>query len=964
MNDTRAVDGPAGLPEGERVGIAETSDDGIHACSELPEEAMPPSIGRSRVVMELGRGSYGRVFLGRDDDLDRAVAIKIPNPERISTQVEIDSYLAEARILARLDHPNIVPVYDVGRSDDGLYYIISKYIDDIDRAFKATGNRVPYVETADLVAKIALALHHAHTRGLVHRDIKPANILLDSTGQPCVADFGIALRDEDYGKGAKRIGTPSYMSPEQARGEGHRVDGRSDIFSLGVVFYELLSGQRPFRGESATEVMDQIVSAETRPLRQLHDRLPRELDRICLKALSKRASERYSTASDMAEDLLAFVATEKESQVRGPAIGSNVGLVGSGSGSGSGQGGHVIQSNTASALVSQASIERGALVGPWEGPLKVVPQGLRSFDACDADFFIELLPGPRDRDGLPDGLRFWKTRIESIDPDGTFKVGLIYGPSGCGKSSLVKAGLIPRLAAHIVPAYIEATPEGTEIRLLRSLHKVCPRLSAAADLLDALAELRRGRMLPPGQKLVIILDQFEQWLFAKGNETSRDLVAALRQCDGEHLQAIVMVRDDFWLAVSRFMRDLEIDLVPDQNIALVDLFDLQHARKVLRAFGRAYGKWPEREREESKDQGAFLDQAVGGLSQDGKVISVRLSLLSDMIKGKTWTTATLREVGGTEGVGVTFLEETFVSPTANPLHRTHIKAVRAVLKALLPPSGTDIKGQMRPESELRDVSGYASRPRDFEELIHVLDRDLRLITPTESERPAEEVRANQPEPERFYQLTHDYLVHSLKEWLTRKQRETARGRAELRLGELASLWTARPETRHLPSPSDWVRIRLWTRRRDWTDTQRRMMSRAGRMYGVTLLIGAGLISVTAWGGIVGYATLRATAIVESIATAETNDVPRLVSQLAGYRRWANPRLARLARENADDTKAHLNASLALLPVDGSQLDYLYGRLIKADPAESRVIRNALERFYPSLAATLWALLEDPKADPA
>ena len=128
----------------------------------------------------------------------------------------------------------------------------------------------------------------------------------------------------------------------------------------------------------------------------------------------------------------------------------------------------------------------------------------------------------------------------------------------------------------------------------------------------------------------------------------------------------MLVRDDFWLAASRFMRDLEVDLVPDQNIALVDLFDVRHARKVLTAFGTAYGCLPARAGDFSRDQDAFLDQAITELAQGGKVISVRLALVAEMVKGKPWTPETLRQVGGTEGVGITFLEETFSSPQANP----------------------------------------------------------------------------------------------------------------------------------------------------------------------------------------------------------------------------------------------------------------------------------------------------------
>ena len=160
---------------------------------------------------------------------------------------------------------------------------------------------------------------------------------------------------------------------------------------------------------------------------------------------------------------------------------------------------------------------------------------------------------------------------------------------------------------------------------------------------------------------------------------------------------------------------------------------------MLAAFGRAFGKLPENSGETSKDQKEFLEQAVSGLAQEGKVICVRLALFAEMMKGKPWTPATLKEVGGTEGVGVTFLEETFSAATAPPEHRYHQKAARAVLKALLPESGTDIKGHMRSYAELLEASGYASRPKDFDDLIRILDSEIRLITPTDPEGKEERV---------------------------------------------------------------------------------------------------------------------------------------------------------------------------------------------------------------------------------
>jgi serine/threonine protein kinase len=265
-------------------------------------------IGRYKVVRRLGGGTYGDVYLAHDGVMDRQVAIKVPSDRLLATDRAREEFLHEARSVARLQHSGIVQAYDFGDAD-GRCYIVYEFVDGESleeriKLVRLAADPLSLEEAIRIVAHVAEALHYAHLQELIHRDIKPANILLDRQGKPRVTDLGLAIREEDLaGQRGIQAGTLLYMSPEQVRREGHLVDGRTDIYSLGVVLYQLLCGRRPFEAATIEELKDLILHREAKPLRQIKDSIPAELERICLKALSKRVNERYTTAKDMAEEL-------------------------------------------------------------------------------------------------------------------------------------------------------------------------------------------------------------------------------------------------------------------------------------------------------------------------------------------------------------------------------------------------------------------------------------------------------------------------------------------------------------------------------------------------------------------------------------------------------------------------------------------------------------------------------------
>lgn len=268
---------------------------------------LPSQIGRFKLIEIAGMGGFGTVWRAMDLQLQREVAVKIPRIEHTS-KTQLSTLIREARFAARLRHPNIVTVYEVGE-EQGTTYIVTDFINGKNLKEWKKDRQISPVDAARLVAKMAVAIEHAHQQGVIHRDLKLANVMMDSEGNPHITDFGLAkreARDDSLAVEGQLMGTPAYMSPEQARADHGNTDRRTDIYALGVILYELITGSTPYRGD-VPELLYQILSVPPVAPRSINTAIPGDLEAICLKCLAKEASKRYGTAQALADDLYLFL---------------------------------------------------------------------------------------------------------------------------------------------------------------------------------------------------------------------------------------------------------------------------------------------------------------------------------------------------------------------------------------------------------------------------------------------------------------------------------------------------------------------------------------------------------------------------------------------------------------------------------------------------------------------------------
>src|SRR5216110_1259225 len=274
------------------------------------DEAFEPTVARMlkdfgdyKLLEEIGRGGQGVVYRARQKSLNRIVALKVIGLAHWATEAHLKRFRLEAEAAASLNHPCIVPIYEIGERDGACYFSMGLVEGG---QLDAVAKPMPIRRAVDLIVKVARTVHYAHERGIVHRDIKPGNILLDGKGEPHLTDFGLARLVETESTMTRTLdvlGTPSYMAPEQAMGNNAAVSSVTDIYGLGAVLYQLLTGQPPFAGGATYETIKLLLDTEPRQPRALNGKIDRDLSTICLKCLEKDPKRRYSSALALAEDL-------------------------------------------------------------------------------------------------------------------------------------------------------------------------------------------------------------------------------------------------------------------------------------------------------------------------------------------------------------------------------------------------------------------------------------------------------------------------------------------------------------------------------------------------------------------------------------------------------------------------------------------------------------------------------------
>ncbi len=795
--------------------IGAADDTVSDAIPDLTEGALLGN--RYLVLRRLGRGGFSDVYLAHDHELDRPVAVK----RLLLTNVDVRFIKSEAKTLASLDHPSIVRIFDICNDPKHGHLVIMQYVAG-PMLRELLSKPLPIKRAVEIAVRISGGLIHAHSRGIVHRDIKPTNILISAEGEPLIADFGLALAPSQMCE--PEGGTARYMSPEQIRNETKRIGPSSDIFSTGVLLYEMLAGQVPFQGATAEAIYQATLEQSPIPIPTVNADVPIELDRIVRRALRKNVKDRYSSMEAFQADLIQWLAGQEASvellTIR--TVDSDRGL----------------------------GFESTLATTAFRSAAQFTHRGLQPFEAEDAKFFLSLLPGAKAPSGLPEAVDFWKNWLEGFDSTEYSRVGVLYGPSGSGKTSLLRAGILPNLAPDLLPVQLECQKGQKLTQFAATIAQQCNLESR--DLSQLFLQLRDDvQARSQFRKVIFVFDHFDNWSGSATEEQLKQLAAALRYCDGEVLQAILVVRDGSWIAATEFLRMVDCGVEQWKNARAIELLDRHHSRRLLEVAGRSYGSLPPNPEMIDEAAASFVAQAIDEMSDRGRVLPIQLAMFVKMAKLQRWHPETLRSAGGVQGAYVSYFQDLFENSVAPPSYQRVCAGAVEVLKRLLPNADQNVHSHLLSFTELESALTDKGMQSQLHRVLHILVEDLRLVVRlsqpgSELTLPSEyAVQCN----DKFH-LVHDFLCEPIRIWVDHFQKSSWRGRTQARLEELSAMWGRKQQSRYLPTMLEFLTMQIGTPFRKRTAIQKRFLSRAGRHHAARVF--TALVMAVAAGGLATF----------------------------------------------------------------------------------------------------------------
>ncbi len=777
-------------------------------------ESLMPPLGEGQILFDryviirkLARGGFSDVYLAYDRELCRNVAIK----RLLISGVDPRIIKSEAKTLASLDHPGIVQVYDVCHDDVLGYLMVMRYVPG-PVLRELMGRPIPVRQAVEIAIRLSGALIHAHSRGITHRDVKPTNILMFSEYEPLLTDFGLAVTPDGRGAGCD-YGTPRYMSPEQIRGEFNRIGPSSDIFSLGVVLYEMLCGRPPFDGPTPIAINNNTLTKNPKRLPEILAGIPAELDAICRRALRKNVKDRYSSMEAFQAELIQWKRRQE-------------GLA------------EQFEDRTQFAADDKLGDVDHAIFNQEHTTatrLQFTHRGLQPFEETDARSFASLLPIDPSANALPESIRFWTQWIDSFDNHEYSRVGLLYGAGGSGKTSLLRAGIVPNLSPDVFPLYVDCR-NGDLKKQVRLAMPPEIRLNKSASL-TRLVQTLRDSQEKRCRKVVLLLDHFDTWArFAPASQLA-DCADALRHCDGENLQALLVIRVDYWTSAMEFLHKVECSIEHWKNVRAIELFDRHHARKLLETVGRACGCLPPYPEPLIQAQVAFMDAAISEMCIDGRIIPIQLAMFAKSARLHTWDAETLQALGGIQGACVGYLQDNFEGREAPQLYQRVNSSVIEILCQLLPSPDQALRSTGKSFRELEEALAREKLQAQVHRALRILVEDLRLVdrvsVTEESNEPVDcDNGQTAPTPATcgndIFQISHEFLVIPISLWVNQYRKTTWKSRTLSRLDELAGMWTRKQHVRYMPTIYDYLLMCLALPRFRRNAIQRRYLQHAFR----------------------------------------------------------------------------------------------------------------------------------------